>query len=266
MPWSLFEILSSLPTFALVLFRLGGLMATAPIFASSIVPIRVRIGLAMTLSAMIFPFVKQQVPSEISLVSVLVSGTGEVLVGLSIGLAITIILTCADITGQMVAQQAGIALGQVFDPSRQDRTTVVGQIYGLTLLTMFLVAGGHRATLAALLDTYAVIPVLSYNYDESVVLLLIEMLTAALILGIRLAAPVLIALFLASVMLGFLSRTMPQMNILSVGFTLRVMIALGTAGLALASCHELLLDGIWAGFEDIRSSFGLDVSRMRLVN
>ncbi len=266
MPWSLFEILSALPTFALVLFRLGGLMATAPIYASSIVPIRMRVGLALTLSAMMFPFVRSQVPAEISLINVLVSGAGEMLVGLSIGLAITVILTCADITGQLVAQQAGIALGQVFDPSRQEQTTVVGQMYGLTLLTMFLVAGGHRATIAALLDTYAVIPVLSYNYDESVLLLLIEMLMAALILGIRLAAPVLIALFLASVMLGFLSRTMPQMNILSVGFTLRVMIALGAASIALASCHDLLLDGIWSGFELVRGTFGLDVSRMRLVN
>lgn len=265
MPWSLLDILLALPTFALVLFRVGGLMATAPIFASRIVPIRVRVALTMTLSALLFPFVRQQVPSEITLVNVLVSGAGEVLVGLSIGLVVTIILTCADITGQLVAQQAGIALGQVFDPSRQERTTVVGQMYGLTLLTMFLIAGGHRATIAALLDTYAVIPVLSYNYDESVVLLLIEMLTAALILGIRLAAPVLISLFLASVMLGFLSRTMPQMNILSVGFTLRVMIALGAASIALASCHELLLEGVWSGFETIRGAFGLDVSQLRLV-
>ncbi len=266
MPWSLFEIPLALPTFALVMFRLGGLMATAPIFASRIVPVRVRIALTMTLSAMIFPFVRQQVPTEISLVTVVISGMGEVLIGLSIGLAVTVLLVGADIAGQMVAQQAGIALGQVFDPSRQDRTTVVGQLYGLTLLTVFLLAGGHRATMAALLDTYAVIPILSYSHDESVVLLLIEMFTAAFIFGLRLAAPVLIALFLSSITLGFLSRTMPQMNILSVGFTLRVMVALGAASIALASCHELLMDAVWSGLEAVRGAFGLDVSQLRLVH
>jgi flagellar biosynthetic protein FliR len=72
------------------------------------------------------------------------------------------------------------------------------------------------------------------------------------------SGPVLIALFLTAVALGFLSRTMPQFNILTVGFTLRILLSLGVAGIALTSCQELLIDAIWDGLDMVRSTFGLD--------
>jgi len=83
------------------------------------------------------------------------------------------------------------------------------------------------------------------------------MLAAAFILGVRLAGPVLIALFVTGTGLGFLSRTMPQLNILTVGFALRLMVALAVAGMALCTCEDLLVDTIWEGVDLVRASFGL---------
>ena len=71
------------------------------------------------------------------------------------------------------------------------------------------------------------------------------------------AGPVLIALFLSGTAMGFLSRTMPQLNILSIGFTVRVMVAIGVAGFALAGYQELLVDAVWTAFEMIREGMGL---------
>ncbi len=92
------------------------------------------------------------------------------------------------------------------------------------------------------------------------------MLTAAFVLGIRLAGPVLIALFLTGTAMGFLSRTMPQLNILSIGFTVRVMVALGVAGFALAGYQDVLVDAVWTAFETIRLHMGLDPYPRGLVN
>jgi len=131
---------------------------------------------------------------------------------------------------------------------------------------MFLAVGGHRAAMAAVLDTYQVIPLLSFRLDESIILLFVEMLTAAFIVGIRLAVPVTIALFLGALALGFLSRTMPQMNILTVGFLIRVCVALGVAALALSSCQDFLLGAIWDGLELVRLAFGLDPNDLRLMS
>ncbi len=95
--------------------------------------------------------------------------------------------------------------------------------------------------------------------DETLLVLLTEVLTAAFVLAIRLAAPALIALFLTTTAMGFLSRTMPQMNILTVGFTLKAMVALGATGITLGAAGDLLVNSAWDVLDLIRLTFELGV-------
>ncbi len=266
MPWSLVEIPLALPVYALVLFRLGGLMMAAPLFRSRAMPAQIRVAFVAVLGVMVFPLVRGQVSPSVSLGAAVVGGVGEVMIGAIIGLSLSIMLLGAEVGGLMVGRQAGLALANVFDPTQDQQASITGQVYTIGLTMLFLVAGGHRATLAALLDTFKMIPLLSFQFDESFVVLLVEMLASAFILGIRLAGPVLIALFLMGTALAFLSRTMPQFNILSVGFGLRVMTALAVAALSIGALEELFLDSIWDGVELVRDTFGLDPARSRLVS
>ncbi len=265
MPWPLFDILLALPVYALVLFRISGLMLTAPVFGSRAIPVRVRAALTLTVAAVVFPLVRGQAPAEMTLSMALVGGVGEMMIGVIIGLAMGILLMGAEVAGLIVGRQAGLALANVYDPSRNEQATIVGQVYTISFTLLFLLAGGHRATMAAVLDTFDVIPLLSFRFEESFAVLLVEMLAAAFILGIRLAGPVLLALFMLGIALAFLSRTMPQLNILTVGFTLRLLAAVAVAGLALSACQGVLLDAVWDGVELIRATFGLDPSDNRLV-
>jgi len=266
LPWSLFDIFSTLPAFALVLFRMTGLVMTAPIFASRVIPGRIRAAMVMAMAAMTFPLVRAQTPSDVTWGGVIAGGAGEMMIGLAIGISLAMFVSGVEVAGLMVGRQAGLAIGQVFDPSSNTQVSIIGQVYSISLMTLFLLAGGHRATMAALLDTYDVIPLLSFQVNDSIPLLLIAMVTAAFVLGIRLAGPVLIALFLTGTAMGFLSRTMPQLNILSIGFTVRVMVALGVAGFALAGYQDVLVDAVWTAFETIRSGMGLDPYPRGLVN
>ncbi len=258
MPWLLADILLALPAFALVLFRMSGLVLTAPIFGSRIIPVRIRGAMVVVVAAMMFPVLRVDVPAGLSLSMALVGGVSELMIGAIIGLALSMFIMGAEVAGTIIGQQAGLALSRVVDPTQGRQTSVMGQVYTITLMLLFLCVGGHRATLAALLDTYKVIPLLSFQFDESAVLLLIEMLTAAFMLGIRVAAPVLIALFLTGTSLGFLSRTMPQLNILTVGFTLRTLTVLAVAGIALSASQDILVEAIFDAVAVIRLGFGLD--------
>ncbi len=266
MPWPIADILLALPVYALVLFRISGLMLAAPIYGSTVIPVRIRVALSLTVTALIFPLVRGQAPPDMTLSMALVGGVGEMMIGVLIGLSLSILLMGAEVAGLMVGRQAGLALANVFDPTRNQQTSIVGQVYSIVLTWLFLLAGGHRAAMAALLDTFEVIPLLSFRFDETFVLLLVEMLAAAFILGIRLAGPVLIALFLLGTALAFLSRTMPQLNILTVGFTLRLLVALLVAALAISAGKDVMLDAIWDGVDLIRAAFGLDPDQAHLVN
>ncbi len=260
MPLSLADIFARLPVFALVLFRLTGLAIAAPLYSGRAIPVRIRAAMVMVLAAMLFPIIAPTVPSEVSLSVALIGGITELIVGAAIGLSVTILLMGAEVAGEMVSQQAGISLGDVINPFFEQQSSIIGQLYAVVLTWVFLLGGGHRAMMAALLDTFEVIPILSYEPGDSIVLLLIEMLTAAFILGVRLAAPVLIALFLSGTALGFLSRTMPQLNILSVGFTLRALLTLGVAALTLTACQGMMLSALDDGLDAIRAGFGLQPS------
>lgn len=266
MPLLPFDILLSLPAFALVLTRVSGLMITAPLFGSSVIPARIRVAMVVALAVMTFPLVASHVPTGLTLTSVLTGVVGELLIGITIGLSLSLLLMGAEVGGMMVGRQAGIALANVFNPATDSQVSITGQVYTIAFTIVFLLAGGHRAAVAALLDTFAVIPVLSFQMNESVILLLAEMLAAAFILGIRLAGPVLIALFLVGTALAFLSRTMPQLNILTVGFAIRAIVALAVAALAMGASGDLFVDAIWDGVERIRLTFGLDPALSRLVN
>jgi len=265
-PLPVVDVLLALPAYALVLFRISGLVMTAPIFGSTLVPVRMRAALAMMMAVVVFPLVRGQAPREMTLSMALVGGAGEMMIGAIIGLSLSILLMGAEVAGLMVGRQAGLALANVFDPVRNQQTSIVGQVYSICLTWLFLLAGGHRAAIAALLDTFEVIPLLSFRFDEPFVLLFVEMLAAAFILGIRLAGPVLIALFLLGTALAFVSRTMPQINILTVGFTLRLLVALAVAALAMSASEDVMLDAIWDGVELIREAFGLDPDQAHLVN
>ncbi|RME37063.1 MAG: hypothetical protein D6788_10285, partial [Planctomycetota bacterium] len=93
------DILLSLPVFALVLFRLSGLVLTAPVLSSALIPGRVRAALAVALAAMIFPLVRSQAPAEATLGTVIVGGAGELMIGAIIGLTLSMVLTTAEVAG-----------------------------------------------------------------------------------------------------------------------------------------------------------------------
>lgn len=266
MPWSLFDILISLPTFALVLFRVTGLMITAPLISSNMMPVRVKVAFAGTIAVVIFPLIQNRMPVSATLADVLVGGVGELMIGAIIGLTLSAMLSSAQVAGLLISRQAGIALANVFDPTQNQNTSVIGQIYTIMLTFVFLLVGGHRAMIASLIDTYEVIPALSFVYGESHLLMLVESLTAAFVLGIRISGPVLIALFLVGTALGFLSRTMPQLNILTVGFTIRVVVGLVVAAITISFLQDILIDAVWDGLELVREGFGLGAEPARAVS
>lgn len=265
MPWEILEIPLWLPVFALVLFRLTGLMVGAPLLSSTVIPVRVRAALVLALAGLTFPLVRSQAPADLGLAVLLPALVGEFLIGLTVGLGVTILLTGAEVAGTMVGQQAGIALGEILNPAFEEPVTVVSQLYSIVLMLVFLIAGGLRAMVAAVLDTYQVIPLLKFTLTESYLLLLVDMLAAAMVTGIRLAGPVLIALFVTEAALGFLARTIPQLNVMSVGFTLRVLLAIGMAGVSLALSQDLMLGAIHSGIETIRAGVGVDATNTRLI-
>ena len=256
-PTSLIELSLVLPSFLLVATRVSGMMITAPLLGSAAIPARLKAGIVLAISVTLFPGIAPTLPAELSLSVVLPGLVGELMIGLIIGISLSLILLAAQMTGMIVGQQAGLALASAFDPATQTRSSVIGQVYFLTATALFLLMDGHRAMVQALMDSFQAVPVMTFNVQESTVTLISELMMSSLTLALRLAAPMVIALLLAKAGLGFLSRTMPQLHILSVGFAIFVGIGMLLSGWQIDNLYDVLWIHVDEAFDLINDLIGL---------
>jgi flagellar biosynthetic protein FliR len=166
------------------------------------------------------------------------------MIGLAIGFGLSMIFVATQLGSLMIAQQAGLALGQVMNPELNAQTTPLGQLMYLILTGLFLAMNGHVAIVRALLESFAFVPPLSFQVTPSIVELVVGLMTSAFVIAIRLAGPALTALFLVTLSMGFISRTVPQLNILAVGFSIRSTVALLMTAASLTVIQDLLVDGV----------------------
>jgi flagellar biosynthetic protein FliR len=221
-------LISRFMVFTLVLGRTGALLATAPIFGAPALPKRVRALLAVAMSLLVTPvFLNTSMPPVGNMAEYGRLIANEVLVGLMLGLGINILFSGVQVAGQIVSQLSGLSLADVFSPGFDEDVSIFSQLFYFLTLSVFVAVGGHRIVTQALLDTFVALPPGQAALGSNFVEVLTSIITQAFALGIRAAAPLIVALLLSNLVLGLISRTMPQINVIAVGFSLNSLLALG---------------------------------------
>ncbi len=250
--------------FTLVLARISGMIMTTPLFGTQDVPVRVRALLAVALALLITPLqvgrtaaVAAATPAYFVLVG------GELIVGLALGLGVRILLGGVQVAGQIVSQMSGMSLADVFSPGFEDNVPLISELMYLVTLVVLVLSGGHRMMMEAMLDTFVAMPPGQGAFSSSLLDALVTILTQSFELGVRAAAPMMISLFLATLVLGLISRTLPQLNVLAVGFGLNSLVTIGglmlsLGGLAWLFANQLepVLAQLTASLSALASSAG----------
>jgi flagellar biosynthetic protein FliR len=206
----------------------GALIMTAPIFGTKAAPVQFRAFLAVALTLIISPL--QSVAAHVDPTQLVMFAkylASEALVGLLMGLGLLVLLSGVQLTGQIISQMGGMALADAVDPNLDESVPFFSQLLYFLTLTMFVLLDGHRMLIGALLDTYQWLPVGGAQHGDSYVEALTTLLGQSFMLGVRAAAPAMTALLLSTLMLGLIGRTMPQINILAVGFGVNALLTLG---------------------------------------
>jgi flagellar biosynthetic protein FliR len=235
MAWLYQTGLNQFIVFTLVLTRLSGLMMTSPVFGTLDVPVRIRALLAVAMAMVITPTqltAYVQTPTTLVGYGALISG--EILIGLTLGLGVQILFVGPQIAGQVISQLSGISLADVFNPSLETEVPLFSHLLYLFTLAIFLTIGGHRLVMGGLLETFQSMPLGGNGFFASFQDPFTTLFTQTLELGLRAAAPATTALLLATMILGLISRTVPQLNVMAVGFGISAMTTLGMLWLSLA--------------------------------
>ncbi|MBI85609.1 MAG: hypothetical protein CMJ81_20640 [Planctomycetaceae bacterium] len=238
--------------FVLVLSRMSGLVITAPILGSRSIPLRIRGLLAVSLALLITPlFWSPPVADSLHLVTWAILIAQEILLGASLGLGIMILMMGLRVTGQLVSQMSALNLANVFDPSFNTNLSVFSQLLEVVTLMCFLLTGGHRQVMSALLETFRWMPPGEVRFSPGWATTFTEITTHSFVLGIRAAAPAIVALLMATLVLGLIARTLPQLNILAVGFSFNTVVLTGTLALSLSSIVWLFQGQVTSTLESV---------------
>lgn len=214
------ETLNLMPTFVLVFFRIAGMMVFAPFFGSSRIPRRLKamiaLVLAFTLASTVPPV---QLPGHTWELTLGIAG--ELVFGIAMGMALSFTFIAAQWAGEIIGQQMGMNLSEVFDPQFGSQSTLIGDLYFMLTLVIFLLIRGHHAMLIGLRHSFDALPLLSVGMDAAVLNMLIGLFHACAMLSLQLAAPMLVTMLVVDVALGFIGKTMPQFNVMTAGLSMR---------------------------------------------
>jgi flagellar biosynthetic protein FliR len=243
--------------FVLILSRISGLLAVAPVYGTRDVPLAVRAFLAFTLALVCLPTQwHMAVPGPETLLNFLTYIGHEVAIGLAIGLAVRIFFTAFELAGQAISQTAGLSLSEVFFPTLGTSATSLSMLLYWIALAIYLALGGHRLVLGGFLETFDTLPL-----GQSAAALIVPEVFHALVsasfeLGFRIAAPAVTALLLATLVTALLSRTVPQLN-MTLGLGVNAILVLGVLMLSLGTmayaCADELESAMTAAFEILRA-------------
>lgn len=255
---SLAPILEHVVPFGLVLARVAGLFIAAPILANVSIPVRARALLAAALAAALYPVVphEYQSTSTIGFLGLLPAILGETLIGGAMGMIAVIPLVAMDMAGTFSGQIMGLGLARVFNPEMDGDFDVLGQFLYILAGAVFVMVGGVESLFLALAGTFRTLPAGGIALTDAPLSLLVDTVTSGLQLALRVSLPVLGIVSLLTVALGAVGKTMPQMNVMNVGFTFKsyaglAMLAAAIGGVAIACSDEitsvLSQIGVWAG-------------------
>ena len=248
--------LSQFLVFLLVLTRISGLVMTAPILSMTSAPLKVRAMLAIGLSLVMTPMYVDDVPDlPANLVMLVLLMGREAVIGLSLGLSIKILFAGLQLTGQIVGQMSGMSLADVFDPNFNSSVPMFAQLLDIVALAVFVCIGGHRKVMHLLIGTFQLLTSRKADFSTDLVTAITTVTTQSFALGIRAAAPAMVALLLSVLILGLISRTLPQLNILAVGFSLNSAVMLVALALSLGSAIWIFEDHAAAAMEVVSNAF-----------
>ena len=219
--------------FFIVLLRISGIMLLAPLFSSQSIPTYVRVAFALVITLVLAPSLPlNAIPPELNLGNMVGLFLGEILVGVLLGFAAICVFGGFQFAGQVISFQLGFSLVNVIDPQTQVDSSVFSFFQNYIGLLFFLIINGHHWFLLAINDSFSVLPVGGVHLPGPLFQYLIHLTAELLVIGLRIAGPIIAVAIITDVIMGVLGRAAPHINILIVGMPLKALVGFGCLSLS----------------------------------
>ena len=210
-------------TFLWPFIRILAMLATAPVFDNRTVQRRTRVGLAALIAILMMPLLPAPpVLTSAQAIPVLIQ---QILIGVAMGFSMRLVFAAFEMAGDLLGLQMGLAFAQFIDPARGSQTPLIGSFLGVLASLVFLVIDGHLLVIAAVVQSFELIPI---SADLGVVNPQNIAMAGSIMfmLALQISLPVLAAVLISNIVLGILARAAPQLNVMSIGFSITIGVGL----------------------------------------
>ncbi|MFT3813835.1 MAG: flagellar biosynthetic protein FliR [Acidovorax sp.] len=210
--------------------RVLALFSVVPVFSQRSIPLRARIGLAFFVALCAQAMLTGQPVIDLNGREALGVAAQQVAVGMAIGFAVRFVFAAVELGGELIGLQMGLNFASFFDPASGGQISAVGRFYSNLSLLLFVVINGHLVVLMAVVKSFERFPTDGHFLQSLAQMRLYELGTALFASAFWIALPLIALLTFVNLVMGFISRIAPQMNIFAVGFP--VTLTVGLAGIA----------------------------------
>jgi flagellar biosynthetic protein FliR len=219
--------LATLEYYLVILMRVASFFYTAPFFGMQNVPRKVKIGLSMVISILLFEALPRETLEYGNVLEYAGLVVKEAVVGLVLGLVANICTNIVSFAGRIIDMEIGLSMASAFDPVTKENTTITGTIYNYLVLMLLVVSNMHQYLIRAFADAYQLIPIqYSDLHLDQVYTVFVQYMADSIIIGFRIVLPFFCATLLLNVVLGILAKVAPQMNMFAVGIQMKVLVGL----------------------------------------
>ena len=243
----------------LLSLRLSAVFLMTPLLAAASVPLTVRILLIVSLSAALHAAVPSaSVPGSAATVvdgagSLFRAGLSELALGATLALGILLAFAAFSMAGELLGVQIGFGLGQVIDPTSNASVPILASAYSQLAVVLFFLVNGHHALLRGVAYSLERFP-LGQPWPVAAALTpILKQVSGLFALGVALAAPVAFSILLVDMALGVIARHLPQLNMLTLGIPLKIVVGLLALSLwfgRIGGVMTRVYDGIYRTWEE----------------
>jgi len=199
--------------FLLTFARVGTLVMLMPGIGEQLVSPRARLGLALLLALVLFPFTRTLLPAGGAPEAVIGLLIGEIAVGLVLGLSVRMVLAALQTAGTIIAQQLGLAFAMTVDPAMGGQQASVSNLLSLLGLALIFASDLHHLAIGAIRDSYTLLPPAGVPETGDAAAAAVRAVGRGFSLGVQIAAPFIAFGVLFNLGVGVLSRLMPQLQV-----------------------------------------------------
>ncbi len=224
--------------FLLLFVRFSGVMAFFPFFSHMTIPISVKTALTFYITVIFFPMTKlDDFPLELS--SLILAVLSELTLGFIAGLALNIVFAAISLAGEQISMVMGFSMATLLDPQTGVNSTIISQALTFLAILILLAFDLHHYMILFISKTIGSIELGGFYPKEFIFRYFLEAVKNMFIFGFILAFPIIALSLLSDLIFGMLMKTMPQFNLLVIGFPIKIFLSFAVLTAILGSMMYL---------------------------